>query len=130
LRVVECDDAKIEPVSVILSSDPDNHIHLLHVLLFPIHQFAGISLSSWFTHQIAVSSPPFFTFPNVDECYARIICNLVLRLQPPIIHLTRDKTPELYGKAVCEKKSKRRLDERRDINYIECQENSLSFSDS
>jgi hypothetical protein len=86
----------------------------------PFINIRGYHLSSWFTHQIAVSSPHFCTFPNVDEGYARIIRNLVLRLQLSIIHLPRDKTSEVYGKAVCEKKSKRSVDEKRNFDYIEC----------
>jgi hypothetical protein len=33
LKVVKCDDAKFEVVLFISSGDPDDHVHLLHVLV-------------------------------------------------------------------------------------------------
>jgi hypothetical protein len=96
LRIVKRDDAKIEPEFVILSSDPDSHMDLLLV-------------------QIAVSSTYFFTFPNVDEGYARMIRNPVLRLQLSIIHLPRDETSEVYGKAVLSVKEIRCLFQMLDV---------------
>jgi hypothetical protein len=77
LRVVKRDDAKIEPVMLISSSNPDNHMHLLHVLLH-MHQFGGCPLSGFSTHQVTASLLLFLAFPNVDESYAGIIRDLVL----------------------------------------------------
>jgi hypothetical protein len=102
LRIVKRDDAKIEPEMMISPSDLDNHMHLLHVLLHT-HQLQGCPLSGWSTHQVATSPLPFSAFPLVNEGYARIIRDLVLRLQSSTINFLRNETSQGYGKAVCGK---------------------------
>jgi hypothetical protein len=108
LRIVKRDDAKIEPMLLISSGDPDNHMHLLHIL-FHINQLQGCLLNGSSTHQVTASLPRFCAFRNVDESYARIICNAVLRPQLSLIDILRDKLPQGHGKTVC-RKNKRSSD--------------------
>jgi hypothetical protein len=53
---------------------------------------------------VAAPLLPFFAFPNVDEGNARMIHDLVLRLQLSFINILRDETSQRYGKAVYGKK--------------------------
>jgi hypothetical protein len=76
LRVIKRDDAKIQAFLFISSGDPDDHANLLHILA-PRHQLQGSALPGWYTYLVTVSSFRFFSFPNVDECYARVIHDLV-----------------------------------------------------
>jgi hypothetical protein len=79
-----------------------------------MHQLRGRSLSGCSTHLPAASLLRFFAFQNVNEGYARIICDLVLRSQLSVIDILRDEISKGYGKAVCEK-DKRSVDRENDI---------------
>lgn len=51
----------------------------------------------------------FFAFPNVDEGYAGVMRNAMLRPQFPVIDILRDKTSEVNRETVCGKNKRQVL---------------------
>jgi len=86
LRVVKRYDTKVEAVLLISLSDPDNHVYLFKVLFSQSSAWRR-PVFSWPTYFIAVSSLRFDTFPNIDECYTRMILDVMARLQLSVIDL-------------------------------------------
>ena len=99
LRVVKRDDAKIEATLMILSRDPNDHVHLLHVLS-PQYQPLGTPSTSCYTHLVTVSLLRFFSFRNVDKSHARMVHDLVVRPQLSEIDFFRDELSQGSGEAV------------------------------
>ena len=66
MRVVKRDDAKFEAAFIISSGNPNDHMHLFHVLA-PRCQLPGGPISGLYTHFETVSLLRLFSLRNVDE---------------------------------------------------------------
>jgi hypothetical protein len=66
LRIVKRNDAKTEASLMISSGDPNDHVHLFHILA-PRGQLPGGQVSGLYTHLVTVSLLRLSSFRNVNE---------------------------------------------------------------